>query len=136
MSTLEIVLICIVAAGVAYAVVAQLFKKDTEVENRRRGAAKLASVLSGLGLKKLPEFLVDYSVGDYSGMAKKIVDTAKLFLDGQDAVIKEFEQVFESLLAAKLSTEPGRAYIAAKLTDAAKETDPSVVKDAPVAGTV
>ena len=49
-----------------------LFTKDTEIENRRRGAAKLAAKLQAIGLRKLPEFLIDYSVGDYSGMANKI----------------------------------------------------------------
>jgi len=134
MSLLEVVLLCIVLAGVSYAIVAWAFKKDTEKEDRRRGAAKLASVLSRLGLKKIPEFLVDYSVGDYSGMTKKIADLAKLFLDGQDAVLVEFEAVFDSLLAAKLSSETGRAYVAAKLTDAAKAKDVAVVQDAPKAG--
>ena len=94
----------------------------------------VASVLSSLGLKKIPEFLVDYSVGDYSGMTHKIKEVAKLFLDGKDAVLTEFENVFDSLLAAKLSTETGRAFIAAKLADAAKLTDPSVVANAPTAG--
>jgi hypothetical protein len=136
MNVLTIVLLCSVATGAAF-VVARffffVFKKDTEVENRRRGAAKLAATLYGLGLEKLPEFLIDYSVGDYSGMAKKIVDTAKLFLEGEGAVLTEFSAVFDNLLAAKLKTEEGRAYIAAKLTDATKAGDASIVTDAPKA---
>ncbi len=136
MTLLEIILLCAFLALASYCVVRWCFQKDTEVEDRRRGAAKLAAKLSNLGLKKTPEFLMDYSVGDYSGMGKKIADLARLFLDGDDAVTSEFSQVFDGLLAAKLSTDTGRAYIAAKLTDAAKQTDTSVVKDAPVAGVV
>ena len=132
MSPLEMVLVCVLVLVLSYAVVRWLFKKDTEVEDRRRGAAKLAGVLSNLGLKKTPEFLIDYSVGDYSGMAEKIKELAKMFLDGEEAVVKEFDQVFEGVLKAKLSTETGRAYIAAKLTDAAKPADVSVIQDAPV----
>jgi len=132
MSLLEIILLCVVLAIISYAVVRWLFKKDTEIEDRRRGAARLAGVLSNLGLKKTPEFLIDYSVGDYSGMAEKIKELAKLFLDGEGAVVKEFEQVFEGCLKAKLATETGRAYVAAKLTDAAKPADPSVVSNAPM----
>ena len=36
-----------------------LFQKDTEVENRRRGAAKLAAALKAYGLSKIPDFLID-----------------------------------------------------------------------------
>ena len=132
MSLLETVLTCVLLAGSAYAVAVWAFKKDTKIENRRRGAAKLASVLSNLGLKRTPEFLIDYSVGDYSGMAERITELAKLFLSGEAAVIEEFAQVFDSVLAAKLRTDSGRALIAAKLSDSVKSSDPSVVKDAPV----
>jgi len=133
MSILEIVLACVLAAVVLAALAAWLFRKDTEIEDRRRGAARLAGVLSNLGLKKTPAFLIDYSVGDYSGMAERIKQLAELFLEGEDAVVKEFEQVFEGCLISKLKTETGRALVAAKLADAAKPADPSVVKEAPAA---
>ncbi len=94
-----------------------LVKADTRVEERRRAAAKMAGALSGLGLVKIPEFLIDYSVGDYSGMGDKFVSTTELFLSGEAAVLAEFEQVFERVLSAKLATEPGRAYLAVKLQD-------------------
>lgn len=117
MTLLEIVLLCVVVAGAGYAVVRWCFKKDTEIENRRRAAAKLAGILSDHGLRKTPEFLIDYSVGDYSGMAMKIKALAELFLDGEEAVIREFKDVFERCLNAKLGTEEGRAYISAKLAE-------------------
>ena len=94
-----------------------LVKVGTKVENRRRAAANLAGVLRSYGLVKTPEFLVDYSVGDYSGMGDKLVRLAELFLSGEAEVVKEFEQVFERCLVAKLATEQGRAYITSKLTD-------------------
>lgn len=118
MSPIQIALLVIVLAVVAFVAAQFLFRKDTEVENRRRGAAHLAGVLQNLGLKKLPEFLVSYSVGDYSGMARQIGDTARVFLDGEEAVLKEFASVFDRVLDAKLRTEEGRALIAAKLKDA------------------
>jgi len=108
-----------------------LFQKDTEVENRRRGAAKLAAALKAYGLSKIPDFLIDYSVGDYSGMAEKMKALAEMFLGGEQHVITEFDAVFERVLAQKLLTEAGRALIAAKLGDAVKDTDPSIVKSAP-----
>lgn len=132
MSLLEITLIGVILSSVAYAVVRWAFKEDTEIENRRRGAAKLAVILSNLGLKKIPAFLIDYSVGDYSGMAVKVIELTKLFLEGEDAVVEEFQQVFDGVLSAKLRTDAGRAFIAAKLSDAVKLGDPTVVKEAPV----
>lgn len=133
MTFVNLVAFVVAAAAVGYAVAQWLFRKDTEIEDRRRGAAKLAGVLSSLGLVKTPEFLIDYSVGDYSGMGNKVKRLAELFLSGTDAVVSEFSQVFEGVLAAKLKTEAGRAYVAAKLADAAKATDASAITEAPVA---
>jgi hypothetical protein len=136
MTVLEIVLVCVVGSAVAYYLGTLLFKRDTKKEERRRAANQLAGTLRSLGLIKTPEFLEDYGVGDYSGMAEKLKRLAKLFLDSQEAVVAEFGQVFESCLAAKLKTESGRAYIAAKLEDATKVTDVSAVQDAPKASVV
>jgi ribosomal protein L30/L7E len=136
LSVLEVVLLSVVAAAVAFFVGKFLFQKDTEVENRRRAAAKLAGTLRALGLRKTPEFLEDYAVGDYSGMAEKIKELVKLFANGEQGVVEEFSQVFDSVLAAKLKSESGRAFVAAKLEDAVKETDVSAVKNAAKAAVV
>lgn len=133
MSNIEIMLLCVVVAGVGYVAVKKLLEKDTEVEERRRGAAQLARKLSTLGLKKIPDFLTDYSVGDYSGMAVNIRNLAKLFLEGEAAVVTEFAEVFENVLQAKLETETGRAFIAAKLADAVTESDARAIREAPTA---
>ena len=108
-----------------------LFKKDTETEDRRRGAAKLAASLKAYGLVKIPDFLIDYSVGDYSGMAMKMKQLAEMFLAGEPAVVTELDAVYERVLAEKLKTEAGRALVASKLADAKKEADSSVVASAP-----
>jgi len=122
MSPLVIVIISIAAFIVGAAVIKLVIKIDTRVENRRRLAGQLAGVLYQYGLTKLPAFLVSYSVGDYSQMGKDIVDTAKIFLAGEEAVIKEFERIFTNCLDAKLDTEEGRAYIAVKLAEAQAAT--------------
>jgi len=109
-----------------------LFQKDTEIENRRRGAAKLAAVLQTYGLTKTPEFLIDYSVGDYSGMTHKIADLARLFLSGEEHVVKEFQHVFERVLEAKLRSAEGRAYVAAKLAELDKPADPKPASPSPL----
>lgn len=106
----------VVVAG--YFVTKWAVKVDTKVEDRRRAANRLAGVMRSLGLRQTPEFLEDYGVGDYSGMGDKIVRLVELFASGEAAVVAEFEKVFERCLVAKLATEQGRAYLAAKLQEA------------------
>ncbi len=136
MSALEIVLSCVVLAGVSFIAVRWWFRVDEKMEDARRAGAKVASVLSGLGLKETPEFLIDFAVGDVSAMCEKLVKLAALFLKGEGAVLVEFEKVFDSLLAIKLTTDAGRAIVAAKLSEATKPSDPEVIRDAPKAGAV
>lgn len=131
MLSVNTLVILVLIALVGFLGAKWLFKKDTEVENRRRGAAKLAACLKSYGLVRIPEFLIDYSVGDYSGMAEKIEALAEMFLAGEEAVVKEFDTVFERVLVEKLKTEAGRALIAAKLADATMPEDPTVVQTAP-----
>ena len=94
-----------------------LFKKDEQIEDRRRSAAQLAGVLQRFGLKRLPMVLIDYSVGDYSGMSKRIASFIELFGEGEEAVIKEFNEVFERVLENKLNNPESRAYIQARLNE-------------------
>jgi hypothetical protein len=126
------ILILVLVPLVGFLAAKWLFQKDTEIENRRRGAAKLAAVLQTYGLTKTPEFLIDYSVGDYSGMTHKIADLARLFLDGEEHVVKEFQHVFERVLEAKLRSAEGRAYVAAKLAELDKPADPKPASPSPV----
>jgi len=118
MSLLEIVLLCIVCAGALFAVGKIAFAKDTEIENRRRGAGQLAIALGKYGLKRIPAFLVDYSVGDYSGCGKKIKDLAELFLSGEETLAKEFDDVFKTVLFTKMQTPEGRTFVEAVLKEA------------------
>jgi hypothetical protein len=130
--TTSSILILVLIPLVGFLAAKWLFQKDTEVENRRRGAAKLAAVLQTYGLKKTPEFLIDYSVGDYSGMAHRISDLARLFLDGEEHVVKEFQHVFDRVLEAKLQTDEGRTYIAAKLSETSKPAGTQPASPSPV----
>jgi hypothetical protein len=131
MLSLNTLVILVLIALVGFLGAKWLFKKDTEIENRRRGAARLAAALKAYGLRRIPEFLIDYSVGDYSGMAEKIKGLAEMFLAGEESVVKEFDAVFDRVLVEKLKTEAGRALIASKLTDAAMPADATVVQEAP-----
>ena len=85
-----------------------LFKKDTEIENRRRAAAQLANKLSEMGFKELPVFFLDYAVGDYSSMAFKLTELARTMMSGEKAILAELDDVFSKLLQIKLATQEGR----------------------------
>ena len=111
-----------------------LFKQDTAAEGRKRAAFELAGTLRKLGLTHIPAVLGEYSISNYSGLGNKIVQVAKLFTEGgEEAVVAEFEKVFDGVLTAKLKTETGRAFIAARLTDAATPADVSMIAKAPKA---
>jgi len=71
-------------------------------------------------------------VGDYSGMTHKIADLARLFLSGEEHVVKEFQHVFERVLEAKLRSAEGRAYVAAKLAELDKPADPKPASPSPL----
>ena len=88
----------VVAAG---ALGFALFRKDTEIENRRRAAIEGAGVLKGLGLNEIPAMLTDYAVGDYSGLASRAADASKRLLNPAN-IQTEFTAIFNNLLEAKL----------------------------------
>lgn len=89
----------------------RLFNRaDTRVEERRRNAATAATWLSEEGFEHLPNFLVDYSVGDYGGALTRLRqwvneirsdETRKALLDG----------VFSKQLAIRLRDDKRRTEI-------------------------
>ena len=91
------------------------FKKDTEIENRRRAAIQLAATLKGMGFVDLPEFFIDYGVGDYSGMLYKLKAIAQKMMSGEKGVLAELSDVFETLLKIKLATQEGRMLVKSEL---------------------
>ncbi len=84
-----------------------LVKTDTKIEKRRRGAAELAGRYREMGLVTIANLLLDYSMGDYTGMAGKVYGFygyAK-----ENGLNAEFEAVYEKMLAAKLQDPEERA---------------------------
>ncbi len=135
-SVIAIVSLAVVVAVLVGRDVAKwLFKKDTLVENRRRAAIHLSATLQAYGLKRLPDMLSDYAVGDYSGFAEKLHDFAKLVMTpgGEAAVVAEFDGVFANVLTKKLASEEGRALISAKLDDKKDSPDAKNVGSAAAA---
>ncbi len=107
-----------------------LFGANEKLMTKKRAAQKLATVLRDNGLKLLPALLEDFAVGDVHDMVEKIHDVAKLIDSGSDAILRELEATYENVLARKLATPEGLAYIKAKIAEI--ETPPAPVPaDAP-----
>ncbi len=114
-----IVAIAVVIVGVALGKWA--FGEDKKIKQRRELAIRLSALLQGYGLKRLPKVLTAYAVSDYAGMFEEVNDTVKVFESGEEAVAKEFDAVFQSILDAKLKTPEGMAYLRAKIAEADKK---------------
>jgi len=100
-----------------------LFGANEKLMTKKRAAQKLATVLRDNGLKLLPSLLDDFAVGDVHDMVEKIHDVAKLIDAGSDAILRELEATYENVLARKLATPEGLAYIKAKIAEI--ETPPA-----------
>lgn len=124
-------LACLCVFMLAERVMKWVYTKDAEVEKRRRTAFHLAGVLKQYGLTRMPDILGDYAVGDYSGMYDKLHDFGRLSMSGDEAVMAEFDQVFQNVMSAKLGTEEGRTLMAAKLSEAMKAAE-ALAASAPV----
>jgi hypothetical protein len=92
-----------------------LFGKNEALTAKKRSAQVLAIKLRAAGLKLLPSLLEDFAVGDVNDLLQKIHDTAKLVESGNDAIEKELESTYESVLDTKLATPEGMALVKAKI---------------------
>jgi len=107
-----------------------LFGANEKLMAKKRAAQKLATVLRDNGLKLLPSLLDDFAVGDVHDMVEKIHDVAKLIDSGSDAILRELEATYENVLAKKLATPEGLAYIKAKIAELEAPEAPAAA-DAP-----
>jgi hypothetical protein len=112
-----VIALLVVCPILAVFVGAWLFRKDTEAENRKRAAIRVSSMLTAMGLNRLPRILEAYAVSDWSGLAYEVKSFAELSLD-EKAVAAEFDAVFKNVLIKKIATEEGRAYVQAMLVEA------------------
>jgi len=109
-----------------------LFGANEKLMTKKRAAQKLAGVLRDNGLKLLPQLLEDFAVGDVHDMVEKIHDVCKVVDAGSDAIVKELEGTYENVLAKKLATPEGLAYIKAKIAEIeGAQPDASPAADAP-----
>ena len=91
-----------------------LFRKDEAIEDKRRKAIDVANELRSQGLKHVPDLLVDYAVGDYSGMLTRIKSWSQLM--GDDDQRKAFFAQFRKTQISKmLESESDRAHLMAQV---------------------
>ena len=115
----------------AYFGIRLIFRVDTEIENRRREAGHLAAKLREMGFKELPELLIDYSVGDYSGMTYKVSLVVKKMMNNDKEIIAELSDVFDKLLKIKLAMKEGRLLVRSELEAYERMLDPVEVVPPP-----
>lgn len=126
-------IVCIVLAALAaYFAAKWLFRKDTEIENRRRRAVELSAKLTGLGFKSMAELFMDYAVGDYSGMFSKMAMVVEKLRGNDKDVLADLSDVFDNLLKMKLACQEGRALVKAELESVERMLAPAAPPVAPV----
>lgn len=121
----ETIALLVMAPALAFFVVKWLLQKDQELENRRRGAATLASKLQAFGMVRIPAMLISYSVGDYVTLVEQGKQILNLFVEAEDGgtqLMAELNGVYAKVLAANLSTAAGRAQVQAALAAATAAT--------------
>lgn len=102
------------------------FQKDTAIEQRRKAASRLAGQLRQYGFKRLPRFVENYSVGDYSGMVHELASAAEDLSDAKVAAT-ELDGVFQYSIEAKAKDPETRAALYDKI-DKLKVAYPPEVK--------
>lgn len=106
----------IVLAGVAcWFGVKWAFRKDTEIEDRRRKAIDMSARLTQMGFKSMASLFQDYAVGDYSGMFSKMSMVVEKLRGNDRDILADLSDVFDNLLKMKLALKEGRTMVRAEL---------------------
>ena len=121
-------IVCIVLAALAaYFGVKWGFRKDTEIENRRRKAVELSARLTSMGFKSMAELFMDYAVGDYSGMFSKMATVVERLRGNDKDILADMSDVFDNLLKIKLACQEGRTMVRAELESVERLLAPEYV---------
>ena len=127
-----------IALGVACLLIGRevggwLFSGKKTGSNVKRSAQRLAIALRETGLKRLPEMLEEFVVGDVSNLISSIQELSAVVKGGNEAILKELDGTFSHVLDAKLRTPEGRAVIKAKIDEVEQTLLRVAVAAAPVA---
>jgi len=128
-------IVCIVLAiAASYFAARWLFRKDTEIEDRRRKAIELSAKLTAMGFKSMAQLFQDYAVGDYSGMFSKMAMVVEKLRGNDKDILADLSDVFDNLMKMKLATQEGRALVRSELESVERMLSPAApVASAPVA---
>ena len=128
----------LLSAAAAFGIGWLLFGADSRIEDRRRRAIELSGKLRQVGFTKLPVFLEDYAVGDYSGMVRSIKELHDIMHDPAQRAA-ELDRVVKLVLEMKFKDPEQRAAVL-KLVDDLKsatesgkkplDTAPQLISDA------
>jgi hypothetical protein len=92
----------------------------------------LAAKLRAKGLVEIPALLDDYVVGDVRDAVERIHELARMIeIGGDDAICKELDGTFAGMLAAKLATADGLAFVQAQVAAATAAPAPAPAAPAP-----
>ena len=110
-----------------------LFTGKKQLTGMRKAAQSLAISLREAGLKKIPEALEEFAVGDVADLLEGIKDLSLVLKSGNAAIVQELDGTFERVLGVKLNSPEGRALIKAKLVEAEKIASAAITIAAVVA---
>jgi hypothetical protein len=97
-----------------------MFGVSEKMVQKKKAAQVLATELRANGLKIIPQLLEDFAIGNVNDMLQKIYDLSKLVESGSDAIKKELEETYESVLDAKMQTAEGMALLKSKIAEVEK----------------
>ncbi|MHB1033260.1 MAG: hypothetical protein ACYC35_05065 [Pirellulales bacterium] len=116
--TLKDAALVVSVAGCLFGLGVWLFRKDDQIESRRKNAIDITAELKAAGLDFACPFFTDYAVGDYSGMfeeARRILARLKDPDERKLALAK----LFAKQLEARLRDPDERGKIVKRLQEAA-----------------
>lgn len=110
------IIMVLLACAAAFLVGKVLFRADEKVEDRRRHASNIAVELKSQGMNHIPELLIDYAVGDYSGLLSRLKSWYE-FMREDTQRRSFFQQFLEKQLQLALADDTRRQ----KVLDAVDE---------------
>lgn len=100
-----------------------LFTGNDKLAAKKRAIQSLSVALRDIGMRIIPDALDEFVIADANGLLEKLHDLSTVLKAGNEAMLKEVQATFDSMLTKKLSTPEGRALIEAKLAEAKKIAD-------------
>lgn len=115
-----VILSILLSFSLLYIAATRWYDRDTKKEAKRKAWIKLSSILETYGMIDLPVILVDLAVEDYSDAYKKAEFWVALMARDPNAVLKEFDKVYDRVSAVKIANPESRALLKQLIAEAEK----------------